>query len=64
MILSLSECDELLVGEELRAVGYIPPGWRALSTAQPQAIAVTVSLESLASLPKGNLATTRRVFVH
>ena len=25
--------------EELRAVGYIPPGWRALSTAQPQDIA-------------------------
>ena len=25
--------------EELRAVGYIPPGWRALSTTQPQAIA-------------------------
>ena len=46
MIRNLSECDGLLhfdaaaaCCEELRAVGHIPPGWRTLSTAQPQAIA-------------------------
>ena len=46
MIQNLSGCDGLrhfnaaaACCEELRAVGYIPPGCRALSTAQPQAIA-------------------------
>ena len=49
---------QLLV-EELRAVGYIPPGWRALSTARHKP-SLTVFLESFASLPKGANMTRRR----
>ena len=61
MIGNLSECDGLrhfdaaaACCEELRALGYSPPAWRALSPS------LTVSLESLASLPKGGNMTRLR----